>query len=139
MNRSFSKDKGVPYTLLRVSDYTSLVANGLATNETTIKEHPEQVRGMVKALLHGISDASPIRMKPTRSAKSTSKTWTKADPAVQKAVLMESIEYWKSLKPGATQPDAWENMQTLLLDMGLLEKPVDLTQAYTNDYLPAGE
>ncbi len=126
----------VPYTLLRVSDYTSLVANGLATNEATLKDHPDQVRGMIKALLHGIADATTNPEEAFDISKKYVENLDKADAAVQKAVLAKSIEYWQSLKPGATQPEAWENMQTLLLDMGMLDKAIDLSKAYSNDYLP---
>lgn len=131
--------QGVPYTLLRVSDYTSLVANGLATNEATIKEHPEMVRGMVKALLHGISDAAANPDEAFEISKKYIENLAKADINVQMAVLKESIQYWQNLKPGSTHADAWQNMQTLLLDMGMLDKELDLTKAYTNDFLPAGD
>jgi NitT/TauT family transport system substrate-binding protein len=130
------KDKGVPFTLLKVADYTSLVANGLATNETTLKDHPGQVRGMVKALLRGIADAATNPDEAFEISKKYVENLDKGSPAVQKAVLMGSIEFWKSTTPGATRPEAWENMQTLLLDMGMLKKAVDLKTAYTNDYLP---
>ncbi|NMB54553.1 MAG: ABC transporter substrate-binding protein [Leptolinea sp.] len=132
-------DQGVPYTLLRVSDYTSLVANGLATSEAVIKDHPDMVRGMVKALLHGISDAVDNPDEAFEISKKYVENLDKADHDVQMAVLKKSIEYWRSLKPGSTQPEAWENMQTLLLDMGILDKPQDLTKAYTNDFLPSNK
>jgi NitT/TauT family transport system substrate-binding protein len=130
------KDKGIPFTLLRMADYTSLVANGLATNETTIKDHPEQVRGMVKALLKGIVDATANPDEAYEISKKYIENLDKSNPAVQKAVLAASVEFWKSPTPGATLPQAWENMQTLLLDMGLLKKTIDLNLAYTNDFLP---
>jgi NitT/TauT family transport system substrate-binding protein len=57
------------------------------------------------------------------------------DP-VQKAVLAKSIEMWKSLKPGYSNPDAWENMQNVLLGMGLLAEPLDLSATYTNEFWP---
>jgi len=130
------ESKGVPFTLLKVSDYTSLVANGLATNETTLKEHPELVRGMISGLLKGIADAGANPEEAYEISKKYIENLDKADTTVQKAVFKSSIDFWKSLKPGSTQPDAWENMQKLLLDMGMLDKPIDLTKAYTNDFLP---
>jgi NitT/TauT family transport system substrate-binding protein len=130
------KEKGVDYSLLKVSDYTTLVANGLATNETTIKDHPELVRGMVKALLRGIDDANKDPDGAYEICKKYIENLDKADTKVQKAVMNASIEYWKSDKPGFTSLESWQNMQKLLMDMGLLQKELDLTKAFTNDYLP---
>ncbi len=133
------ESQGVPFTLLRVSDYTSLVANGLATNEKTIKDHPELVRGMVRALLHGIADVAANPEESYAISKKYVENLGKADEAVQMAVLEKSMEFWQSDRPGYTDPAAWQNMQDLLMDMGMLEKPVDLSSVYTNDFLPAGE
>lgn len=131
------KEKGVDYSLLKVSDYTTLVANGLATNEATIKDHPELVRGMVKAMLRGIDDANKDPDSAYEICKKYIENLDKADTKVQKAVMNASIEYWKSDKPGVTSLEAWQNMQKLLMDMGLLQKELDLTKAFTNDYLPS--
>jgi NitT/TauT family transport system substrate-binding protein len=59
-----------------------------------------------------------------------------ADAVVQKQVLSTSIELWKGDRLGYSSPQAWENMQSVLLNMGLLKQPVDLKQAFTNDFLP---
>jgi NitT/TauT family transport system substrate-binding protein len=131
------KEKGVEYSLLKVSDYTTLVANGLATNEATVKDHPELVRAMVKALLRGVADASADPDGAYEICKKYVENLDKADTKVQKAVLSASVEYWKSDHAGATSPEAWQNMQKLLMDMGLLQKELDLTKAYSNEYLPA--
>jgi NitT/TauT family transport system substrate-binding protein len=131
------KEKGVAYSLLKVSDYTSLVANGLATNEATIKDHPELVRGMARGLLRGLADATANPDEAYEISKKYVENLDKADVNVQKAVLNASIEYWKSSKPGATSLEAWQNTQKILLDMGLLQKELDLTKAFTNDFLPA--
>ena len=36
---------------------------------------------------------------------------------------------------GYADPEAWENMQQVLLEMGLLTEPIDLDAAYTNDFI----
>jgi NitT/TauT family transport system substrate-binding protein len=131
------KEKGVAYSLLKVSDYTNLVANGMATNEATIKDHPELVRGMARALLRGLAGATANPDEAYEISKKYVENLDKADVNVQKAVLKASIEYWKTDPAGATSLEAWQNTQKILLDMGLLQKELNLNQAFTNDFLPA--
>ncbi len=57
---------------------------------------------------------------------------------MQQLVLAESIKLWTQDGSGVSDLAAWENMQELLLKMGLLSKPLDLTQVFSNDFL-AGE
>jgi NitT/TauT family transport system substrate-binding protein len=45
------------------------------------------------------------------------------------------MEYWRSDTPGVSQPEAWENMLEVLLDIGLLTQPLDLSKAYTNQFV----
>ena len=59
-----------------------------------------------------------------------------ADEAVQKEVLARSIELWKAERVGLSDMKAWENMQDTLLKMGLLTEPLDLSQAFTNEFVP---
>jgi NitT/TauT family transport system substrate-binding protein len=59
-----------------------------------------------------------------------------AEQDTQRAVLAATIEFWRSDRPGYSDPAAWENMHALLLEMGLLADPLDIQQAFTNDYLP---
>jgi hypothetical protein len=52
-------------------------------------------------------------------------------------VLARSIDLWRPAnRPGESEPAAWKAMQGVLLDMGLLDGPLDLSAVYSNDYLP---
>jgi NitT/TauT family transport system substrate-binding protein len=42
---------------------------------------------------------------------------------------------WKADKLGYSDPQAWDNMQKVLTDMGLLTQPLDLTKAFTNSFI----
>jgi len=95
------------------------------------------VRKMVRALLLGIQDTAANPDEAYEISKKYVENLAQADEAVQKQVLAASIEFWQLSKPGYTEPAAWENMQTVLVEMGLLAGPIDLNAAYTNDYLPA--
>jgi NitT/TauT family transport system substrate-binding protein len=60
----------------------------------------------------------------------------KADDTVQKQVLETSMELWSADRLGVSDPKAWENMQSVLLDMGLLASPLDVSKAFTNKFIP---
>jgi NitT/TauT family transport system substrate-binding protein len=130
------RSQGYSLTELRVADYVQLASNGLITNEKTISENPALVRGMVKAFLRGLADtiADPAAAYETSKAYVTN--LAQLDPVLQKQKLATVIGLWKADRLGYSQPKAWESMQSVLLDMGLLTKPLDLTKTFTNDYLP---
>jgi NitT/TauT family transport system substrate-binding protein len=128
--------QGFDLTELRVADYVSLTANGIVTNEETIANDPELVRGMARALARGIEDtiANPdeayeISLKFVENLKDQ-------DKDVQMQVLTTSIEFWKAERIGYSNPQAWENMNDLLVKMQLIPEPIDLSKAFTNEFIP---
>jgi hypothetical protein len=46
------------------------------------------------------------------------------------------MRFWLADRLGYIQPEAWENMQQVMIDAGLLRGPQDLGQAYTNEFIP---
>lgn len=127
---------GASVDVLRVADYLELVGNGLITNEKTFKENPDLVRRMVKATWQGIQAAAANPEEAFEISKKYVEGLAQADQAVQMQVLTTSIELWQTDKAGAMNPQAWQNMQNILLDMGLLSAPLDLSQAYSGAFLP---
>jgi NitT/TauT family transport system substrate-binding protein len=59
-----------------------------------------------------------------------------ADESVQKSVLARSIKLWGADRLGLSNPQAWTNMNDLLVKMGLLATPLDVSQAFTNEFVP---
>jgi len=59
-----------------------------------------------------------------------------ADWPVQMQVLTRSIGLWETDRVGYSDPQAWENMHDLLLNMKLLAKPLDVSKAFTNEFVP---
>jgi NitT/TauT family transport system substrate-binding protein len=127
--------QGIPVDVIPVSDYAHLAANGLITNETIIQENPELVRRFVQATLRGIETARSDPDETYEICKKYVEALAQADEAVQKEVLRTSINFWNTEPPGASDPQAWENMQQILIEMGLLKAPLDLSKAYTNEYI----
>jgi NitT/TauT family transport system substrate-binding protein len=128
--------QGINLTELRVADAVQLAGNGLITNETTATGNPDLVRHMVAALLQGISDTIADPQAAYQTSLSYVDSLAQADTAVQKQVLATTIELWKADRLGYSDPKAWDNMQAVLLDMGLLTKPLELSKAFTNDFIP---
>lgn len=128
--------QGYDLTELRVADYVQLASNGLITNETTAAGNPDLVRGMVAALLHGLSDTIADPQAAYQISLDYVENLAQADATVQKQVLATSIDLWKADRPGESKPAAWENMQAVLLDMGLLTGALDLSKAFTNEFIP---
>lgn len=127
---------GYPVDVIRVADYLQLVSNGLMTNEQTARDNPELVRAMLRATLKGIQYTIDNPDEAYEISKKYVENLAQADAKIQKQVLATSIELWKTSTPGYSEPKAWENMQAVLLEMGLLTQPLDLNAAYNNSFLP---
>lgn len=128
--------EGVDYVLFKTSDAVDLIGNGLITNEQTIKNNPEIVQKMVAATLQGIQFTIDHPDEAFEISKKYVENLDAADQKVQKQVLLNSIDQWKASQIGYSNPSAWENMQNILIKMGLLDQTLDLNQAFTNSYLP---
>ncbi|OGN72271.1 MAG: hypothetical protein A2X25_00910 [Chloroflexi bacterium GWB2_49_20] len=128
--------QGYEVNEMRVADYVQLASNGLITNEKTIAENPALVRSMVQATLKGLQDTIDDPEEAYQISKKYVENLSQADEAVQKQVLAASIELWKAEQLGYSDPTAWQNMQDVLLNMGWLKQPLDLSAAFSNDFLP---
>jgi NitT/TauT family transport system substrate-binding protein len=113
------------------------VGNGIVTNEKTIKENPQLVRGFVRAVLRGLKDA----LADPELAFNTSKKYVEglgSNPQkddIQRKVLAESLKLWQAPVLGHTDPAAWDETQRVLSSMGLLKTKIDNAQLFTNQFV----
>ncbi len=128
--------QGYPVNTLRVADYLQLVGNGLITNEETLQKNPDLVRRMVSAMQKGIQDALANPDQAYTICDKYVPNLSKADQAVQMKVLTTSMDLWKASRLGFSQPSAWQNMKDIMVQMGLVQASLDVTKAYTNQYVP---
>ena len=128
--------RGIPVTEIRVADYVQLASNGILANEKIIAENPDLVRAFVGAFLKGLKDTIDNPDEAFKISEAYIPNFADLDANVQKQILTTSIEQWKADRLGYSDPQAWENMQTVLLDMGLIPEKQDLNKAYTNEYIP---
>lgn len=127
---------GAEINVFKASDAMDLVANGIITNELTMQENPELVQAMVTATLKGIEYTTANPEEAFEISKKYVENLAEADQEVQMKVLLRSIELWQADRLGYSEPEAWENMQRILLQMGLLEAELDLEAAYDNSFIP---
>lgn len=128
--------QGIAVTELRVADYAQLAANGLLASEKVIAENPELVRAFVGAFLKGLEDTLANPDEAFELSASHIPNFADLDADVQMQVLEISVEQWKAERLGFSDPQAWENMQAVLLDMGLIAEKMDLSKAFTNEFIP---
>lgn len=128
--------QGFPVRVLAVADYVHLISNGLVTNELTLEEDPDLVRRMTAALLAGIQDTIDDPERAYEISTGYVDGLAQADRQVIMGILEHSLGYWQAESLGSSDPESWSNMMDLLLDMGLLSDPLDISAAYSNDYLP---
>jgi len=120
--------------VIRVADFAHLASNGMITNEKTLADDPALARRMVQAVTRGIAYTLANPDEAFMICTQYVEGLSGPNQVVQKDIFEASLEYWKSKNMGYSDPQSWENMQTVLLDMGLLTGPLDLTKAYTNQF-----
>jgi len=128
--------RGMDVQVIRVAEYVHLISNGLITNEAMIRDNPELVRSMVKAMVLSVDHA----LQNPEYAFNVSKDYVvgleSADQHVQTQILAATMDYWRAEQIGYSQPEAWVNMQDILLEMGLLSETLQIEAAYSNAFLP---
>jgi NitT/TauT family transport system substrate-binding protein len=130
------KSRGYETNLIRVQDFVSLVGNGLLTNEKTIQESPDLVRKVNRALSKGIDWVAANPEAAFAICEKYVENLQSADASIQKEVLAESIKLWKLSTEKGQDPSSWDNMQTVLLELGLMKTPIDLNGAHSDAFLP---
>lgn len=128
--------RGIPITEIRVSDYVQLASNGILTSEKMIAENPEMVRAFVGAFLKGLADTIANPDEAFELSETYIPNFADLDADLQKQILATSIEQWKADRLGYSDPQAWENMQDVLLEAGLIPGTIDLNKAFTNEFVP---
>ena len=128
--------QGIDVTELRVSDTVQLAANGILASEKVIAENPELVKSFVGAFLKGLQYTIENPDDAYAMSAAYVPNFADQDQKVQKEILTTSIELWRADRLGYSDPQAWENMQNILLEMKLIPAEMDLSKAFTNEFVP---
>ena len=118
----------------------SLISNGLAAEESELKAQPAAIKALIAATLKGVD----YTIAHPQEAVTLSQQFVPglSDPGASAsalAVLQATLPAIapKSAHPGYNDPAAWQAMAAFLQANGQLGGSVDVTQAYSNAYLPS--
>ena len=130
---------GVDISLIVLDDYLRIPANGLITNEQTIRDRPELVRSLVGATIRAIQytldnpdEAFEIALKFVPAAGGD-------NSAINRAVFDASLEYWQphaGAVIGQSEPADWRTAAEFVQRINLVDNLVDADTLFTNEFLP---
>ncbi|MHB1295409.1 MAG: ABC transporter substrate-binding protein [Anaerolineae bacterium] len=128
-------ESGYDINVLYLDAYTHLVSNGLITNEDTIRDDPELVRGVTRAFLRGLQDTLDDPDAAFDIAAKAIPEMDEATATLQRAVLKECVAFWSSESLGVSNPEDWEESLALLEQLGLVTGDLDANALYTNEFV----
>lgn len=130
--------RGEPIDMFYVKDYSEKLdyyTPVLITNEATIDEDPELVKAFMRATTKGYEYTID---HPEEAAAILSE----AVPDLDKELVLES-QKWLSPKYqddaarwGEQKTEVWQNYSDWMVEHELLDQPLDVEKAFTNEFLP---
>lgn len=126
---------GIETVQIPLDRYLHIPANGLVTNEQTLRNEPKLVEAMVRSLQKSIAYTLA---NPDESFTIALKFVPEADSAVNRAVFDAALPFWQPRPegpPGATTDAEWQTVAELLLRIGFVERLVDPAEMYTNEFI----
>jgi NitT/TauT family transport system substrate-binding protein len=129
------RESGYDINVAYLDRSVDLVSNGLITNEETIEAQPELVQAVTRAFLRGLQYTLD---HPDEAFEITLERIPEMDEptqALQRAVLQESLEFWRAEELGVNSPEAWAASVSYMENMGLIPEGVDPESMYTNEFV----
>jgi len=132
--------QGFAVRTIDVASVQPLISNGLIALQSKLQAHPELIKPLVAATLRGLD----YTLSHPQDAVNLSKRYVpnlsdSAQAAADAlAVLNATVPLMQQNgpKPGYNDPAAWQSMASFLQSQGQLAGAVDVSQAYSNAYLP---
>jgi NitT/TauT family transport system substrate-binding protein len=128
---------GQEVTVLPVYNYIDLPSNGIITNDQTIRERPDLVRGLVSAVTRGLSDT--LADPDSAFAISIAAVPEAGGPQIQtsRAIFDASLKLWQAEagELGRSNPATWAEAAAFMKEMGLIQTEVNVADLYTNDFV----
>jgi len=128
-------EKGYDIVVMEVSDYATLVSNGIITNEATIQKDPDLVQSLVKAFLRGLQDTLADPGAAFETCLDYVPEAGGENEARQRAVLDASVALWRTDQLGHSDPQAWQESATFMRDVGLVSEAPEMETLFTNRFV----
>ena len=139
-NEAVQFDKaGFAIRTIPVGDTQPLISNGLGALRKEINAKPDVMKAVIAATQKGVDYVAAHPDEAVKiSANYVPDLKDSKNAADALSVLNATIPLMKTTggKAGATDATVWLSMATFLQKNGQLDKPVDTTQAFSNEYLP---
>ncbi len=130
-----AKRGGIEFRYISPYDYGIIFyADVITTTEDMIKDHPELVEGLLRATLEGWVQGIG---NPEKHSKLTLLYNEGLDAVHERDVLLSSLPLIHTGEDeiGWMRASVWRDMHDMLLEQGLIEKPIEIDRAYTMDFL----
>ncbi len=126
---------GHPVNAILASDYgIDIYANIIFTSESTIANKPELVERFLRATTQGIQSAL---QDPKGAVALAVARNSDLSPEAEAESMNRSLPLLNPAggRPGMMRPEDWEITHQILLDQGILDKPLDVKAAYNLSFL----
>lgn len=125
---------GFAVRTIAIGNAQPLISNGLGALQKEINAHPDVVKEVIAATLRGVDF---VNTHPDEAVQLSAKYVPGQNAADALQVLKATIPVMQpGSKPGYSDPNSWTSMDQFLQANGLMKKPVDASNAYSNAYLP---
>ena len=118
------------YTLILPSDYgVEIYSNVIFTTEQMIAENPDRVEALVRGVFEGYRHAidNPAEVAKLSVARNPNLTVENETASMIASIPLLNVP---GSALGTMRPEAWAFTLQMLLDAGVLEATIDITQAY---------
>lgn len=136
--RPFFKKNGLEYNELRYRDHgIRLYGNAMITNDTVLREKPDLVRRLTRAVLRSWRYAY-------EDPEEASRSFVEHYPDVPIDEIQERIKIFVETMTsedtvthgiGYQKKERWEEAQNFLVENKLMEKKIDIREIFTSEYL----
>lgn len=125
--------QGFKVRSMKLADYgVNTIGLSLITNNKMIEERPEIVRGFTRAALRGVEYMVD---HPNEAADMVVARYPELNEETIKLQLENFLPFLQH-EPGHQSRERWEEMQDIMYTTGSIDKKIDVTTAYTTEFLP---